>query len=1497
MKKIFIGFFFIAAAITLTAQSFEQTTKLFALDRAPGNQFGHSVAISGNYAVIAAADVSGGQIQNSCECVYVFEKTNGTWSQKQKLFASDKISGSDFGHSVSISGKYIIVGAPAVENGAGAAYIFERNASGNWVEVKKIVAPDKTAGDLFGTSVSITSVYGQGDGSYAVVGAPGDADYGTMPKLAGAGTAYFFTNLNGTWEVLNKAGPDINDRSAGAGFGTSVAMSGKVAVIGAPWEKKDTTGANPIDAAGAAYVFERNGNGGMQLLHKITDWSRAPMDYFGSSVAINGNTILVGSPWEDEDLRMENPIMNAGSVHVFERKDDNRWWWTQKLIANDRKEGDNFGHAVSVSGNMAIVSSVAADEPVNSLSATGAAYIFLYDGDKQGWTTKQIKIVATDRAANDWFGYSVAIDADNILIGAPLQDRNNTRLMAEDAGAIYVFGKTACTATTSSISPSICKTYTSPSKKHTWTRSGTYTDTLLNKAGCDSIITINLTITNIADTLVTKKGRVLTANAKDAGYQWIDCATNQPINVTTRSLIVTVNGSYKVIVDQNGCVGTSSCHYVTVIATPDSTPVVTTPPVLLPKNVSVQKAFIEVNKIVAQDRTHNDEFGRSVSISGNYAIVGVPIEREDAKGTNPINGAGAAYIYKLDDGGKWKQLQKIVAGDRGAGDNFGCSVGISGGYIVVGARYDHKNASGVKDNNLAGSAYIFELNQNGTWYLIQKITADAVSRGGQEYFGTAVAIEGRTIVVSAPDHAKDATNSLASNVTAAGALYVFDRSGAGWIQTQKIVAVDRELGSWLGNSVAICGNNIIAGAWGGDHDANRGNRMEAAGAAYIFERSGGAWKQTQKLVANDRSPHDEFGFSVAISGDYAVVGARRVTEKKEDEDNGQYTGSAYVFKRKSGGGWSQQMKINPDDRTKEDYLGTAVGISGNYLIVSAPGQDTDSLGNYMANAGAIYVYYLDKKGNWILSDKISTFLKHQLDGFGFAAAISDCNIIGTSYINQTDEEDKNAITNAGSANIFTAAGCNNDGRCSGRLFPWDKTPIDKTQSAINNSTNNDPDKWPKKIESTDLKGDGNEISINTINLGNDGLTQPININSPKPKTESVETSNDYNPKTIHLCIDKINNDTLPPRPPDEVYRFVPKINADGTVEEIPGVIKQQLSILTDKMWNMGQELTVGFYPNQTTNFVTNKVKQYAVVWQAIANIRFRFVPDTTGATIRVGFDTADGSWSHIGRNALLVDKSKKTMNFGWFNNNTDEDEFRKTILHEFGHALGFIHEHQAPTGGIQWDKEKVYSYFGSSPNEWSRKTVDEQVFSKYNITETNSSIYDSRSIMHYYFPPELTKNSFSFSKNTQLSKTDTDFVKMVYPLPFEPGDARGMLLTGGLDCDEIVFIVDYNASGVGSNEIDFILEPGIDHHGNWITEWKKIGIPLRGGGEATLEIQNKSVSNRKIAVSLIDKEKPMTFWKAKLLGIHTLLDKKWYVMPALVGGCRVRLTWRKDSCL
>ena len=1127
MKKIFIGIFLSSWLIATNAQSIEQIKKLYAADRAEGNQFGNAIAINGNFAVIGASDISdGGIIQNSCNCAYVFEKKSTGWVQVQKLVSPDPSSRDGFGKTVSINRSYIIIGAPGNDldgnyanniTDAGAVYIFKRNSTGSWLLDKKIVAPDRSASDLFGTSVSIASVYDRGEGSYILVGAPGDADYGGLPKLAGAGSAYFITNLNGAWEVYHKVAPVVDtyyDRNAYAGFGTSVSISviytGVVisAVIGAPGERKDTTGSNPMDAAGAAYVFERSGSGGLQLVHKIVNWDRAAGDQFGYSVSVDKNQLVVGAPFEDEDANQTNTLISAGSAYVFNKMSDGRWWWVEKLIAPNRATGDNFGMSVSMSGDLIVAGAATVDDIVGDikLNSSGAAYVFKLSLDSlsSGWRSLQ-KIVATDRAENDWFGYSVAIDNGNIIVGAPFQDKNETRLIATDAGAAYFFGKKLCSNTTSSISPSACRSYTSPSKKNTWSASGTYTDIIPNKAGCDSIITINLSITHKVDTSVTQKGNTLTANIKDASYQWIDCATDQPININTRSLIATVNGSYKVSIEHDGCRGVSSCYTVKpnppIVKQPLDSPVNTT----LVSN-SQLKEFVEINKLVPKDRQGYENFGYSVAISGDYAVIGANVDDKDENGDNPISDAGSAYIFKKDKDGKWKQVQKIVASDRADGDNFGWSVAINLDHIVVGAIYHDKDLQGNNHGPSSGAAYIFERNDGGIWIQTQKLIANPIE--GQILFGNSVAIDGNTIAVGCPAYAKDSSGKPETNITAAGAVFVFDKSGGTWVQSQIITVNNRtiaNLGDDLGNSVSICGDLIIAGAWGADFDAGGGRRMEAAGAAYIFERSGGKWKQVQKIVPTDRAAHDEFGVSVAISGDNAIIGARAKTETT-DPNSRPYTGNAYIFSRKPAPGrvrpdggviltpddgtWKQVLKISPEDRRPDDYLGWSVSMSGDYAIVSAMKQDTDSLDNLINDGGAIYVFYQDRNGRWSQTGKLATFDRSQLDNFGYAVAISGCDIIGGTIVDQEDDKDANALTSAGSAYIFSAADCRNVAPCyKPKVTPGIKTPLDKTDQSKNieavpkpATTDKPKNNKPEKIRSGDLNAKGNDVVIDNVEL-------------------------------------------------------------------------------------------------------------------------------------------------------------------------------------------------------------------------------------------------------------------------------------------------------------------------------------------------------------------------------------------------------------------------------
>ena len=260
-----------------------------------------------------------------------------------------------------------------------------------------------------------------------------------------------------------------------------------------------------------------------------------------------------------------------------------------------------------------------------------------------------------------------------------------------------------------------------------------------------------------------------------------------------------------------------------------------------------------------------------------------------------------------------------------------------------------------------------------------------------------------------------------------------------------------------------------------------------------------------------------------------------------------------------------------------------------------------------------------------------------------------------------------------------------------------------------------------------------------------------------------------------------------------------------------------------------------------------RVQKYAREWEQVANIKFEFVPSISNAVIKVGFRTPL-SYSWIGRDALVNPSNELTMNFGWLFSNLNETDFREVVLHEFGHALGFIHEHQSAGATINWDKEKVYAYFTAPPNSWTREMVDRNIFTRFSVTTTNYSAYDRFSIMHYAFPPELTLDGISAPRNTNFSATDQQYARLCYPFPPLPPNASGTLRTGD-DCDEVDFLIEYGV--VPESMVEFKMEFG--QTGNKKTSWwKQITIPKINNQEAALYILNNSLiaSENKPAASI-----------------------------------------------
>lgn len=222
--------------------------------------------------------------------------------------------------------------------------------------------------------------------------------------------------------------------------------------------------------------------------------------------------------------------------------------------------------------------------------------------------------------------------------------------------------------------------------------------------------------------------------------------------------------------------------------------------------------------------------------------------------------------------------------------------------------------------------------------------------------------------------------------------------------------------------------------------------------------------------------------------------------------------------------------------------------------------------------------------------------------------------------------------------------------------------------------------------------------------------------------------------------------------PNAIYTCVEK--------DLKAESNQGVAALRTKMWTVGQVIRVKFM-DSLSNTLRLRIEKAAREWELYANVRLQFVRRGK-AEIRIGLNPREGSWSYMGRDALYLDSLSKTMNFGWFTDRTPDYEIRRTTLHEFGHALGLIHEHQNPLQNIQWNVEKVYTYYAQTQG-WSRQDVDQNLFRKYSSSQTQFCRYDPLSIMHYSVPKQLTLDGFEVRWNYLLSAEDKSFIGRMYP--------------------------------------------------------------------------------------------------------------------------------------
>ena len=976
-----------------TTDTFGLRAKIKASDDQYFHYFGDSVAISGSTAIVGAP------LHNArVGAAYVFVRSGTAWIEQQKLTASDGAIHADFGLRVAIDGERVIVGAPGANIGMardqGAAYIFVRSGT-VWNQEIKLTGADSNAGYEFGQNVAISGVT-------AVVGSfRGGGENG-------AGAAYVF--VKGTiWTQQQKL-----FAADGAVFDlfseTGLAISGETIIVGA---RGANIGETP--GQGAAYIFTRSGST-WTLQQKLTAPDGVAFAGFGRSVAINGETVIVGA-WKDND-----GINSPGAAYVFVRSGI-FWPLQQKLVADITRQ---FGVAVAIDGETAIIGSNF-DGP---LFNQGSAFVFVRNGTT--WTQQQ-KLTAPDAAAGDRFGLGVAMSGETVIVGAVFNG---------GGGSAYIYGTRASTLVTppekiafssnrdgnneiyvmnpdgsgqmrltndpgSDLHPS----FTADESAITFssTRDGNAEIYLMNSDGSNPTRLTNNAASDTQPSFSRDGLRIVFISNRDGNDEiYIINADGTNQRRLTNNSVVDSDPSFspagtRILFERLDGIGNRDIYTMNAADGSGVTRLTTAASDDLSASFSrdgTRIAFASAqdgnNEIYVmnaigtnQTRLTNNSFtdieptfspdGTRIAFqsdrNGNFEIYSM-----NADGTNQSRLTTNSAIDAAPDwGGLPSTTGRLSAGDGTQNSFFGSSVAISGDTAIVGAY------GAIVGGSSNGAAYVF-VRVGGAWIEQQKlVAADGASL---DFFGISVAISGETAVVGARfDDIGAGTDQ--------GSVYVFVRSGTTWTQQQKLTAANGVNNDRLGWSVAINGETAVVGAIGTN---NRG-------AAYVFVRNGTAWTQQQQLTAADGAVNDFLGFSVGISGETVIVCSPNAAVGVNS-----LRGAAYVFVR-NGATWIQQQKLAADDGASQDGFGTSVGISGETAIVGAPRNDVG------ANVDQGSAYTFVRNGTtWTQQQKLTAADGAANDTFGTSVAISGETVfVGV-------ERAHPSAANQGAAYIFTRSG-------------------------------------------------------------------------------------------------------------------------------------------------------------------------------------------------------------------------------------------------------------------------------------------------------------------------------------------------------------------------------------------------------------------------------------------------------------------------------------------
>jgi hypothetical protein len=848
-------------------------------------------------------------------------------------------------------------------------------------QVARQTAPIPAQDDDFGYHVAVST-------DWLVVG----AEYQDVGSQTDQGAAYVFTrNFGGgtdNWGLVKEL--TASDAVTSTRFGGSVAISGGETIV---------VGAVGQAGGGAAYVFERN-QGGINNWGEVKKLQTASTSLFGVSVAVEGSRIAVGASWDSYPS-------NRGAVYLFERNQGGagNWGQVKRLIASDAANGDEFGYKVTLDNDILAVAAYTAD--VNTLADAGAVYVFYRnDGGADNWG-QRAKVTAGDPGAGDFFGQSVALCADTLVVGAHQADINGN----SNQGAVYVYQRNQGGANLWGQ----VKKLTGPAGVNV---------RLGQSVACDGDVIVGGTrVANPGPGMALVYERNL-GGAENWGQAHTITTTGTiqfglSASLEGRTLALgswdTVNGqthagaAYVYDLSGDGWVqaaqptqGAAGDNLGWATALSNNTLLVGAPGVDLPGKVDAGAAYLFKRNtggadvwslaatLTAPDSATGDAFGSAVTLYDDTAVIGAP---------NHNGSSGAAYVFLRNQGGAdvwgWRTTLSGAANDK-----FGYALSLSGDLLAVGA----PSVSG------AGRALLYERNQGGAdlWGLFK--TFVPLYPDGR--YGYSVALDRDRLAIGAPYH--DTPLVDCGMVT----LYERNQGGAdNWGQVKELRGPSPALNDHFGFALALDDDTLVAGT----PDLDRGANADA-GAAFIFGRNRGSannWGLTWTISDTTPVANNRFGFAVAIDVDSVAAGVPRAAAGAQANQ-----GAVLVFERNIDGAdrWGLQQTIVNPLGAAEDRLGFAVALGSQFVASGAINTDVGA----NTNQGAVLLHRFVKAHRLAIT--------RQGTGSGTvtsAPAGVNCGAVCTNLFNRGAQVTLTAAAAGGS--IFagwSGGGCSGTGTCN-----------------------------------------------------------------------------------------------------------------------------------------------------------------------------------------------------------------------------------------------------------------------------------------------------------------------------------------------------------------------------------------------------------------------------------------------------------------------------------